>query len=76
MKASGHLVFHKNLAAILDFRGVSHTKESQNSIFSIYFLDAFHHVKYQKSASIINFFIFEPPYLALSYLIELGIYGL
>ena len=52
----GHPVFHLNLAAILDFRGVSDTKESQISIFSIYFLDAFHHVKYQKSASIINFF--------------------
>ena len=44
------------MAAILDFRGVSDTKESQNPIFQIYFLDAFHHVRYQKSASIINFF--------------------
>ena len=44
------------MAAILDFRGVSDTKESQNPIFWIYFLDAFHHVRYQKSASIINFF--------------------
>ena len=44
------------MAAILDFKGVSDTNESQNPIFKIYFLDSFHHARYQKSASIIIFF--------------------
>ena len=55
------------MAAILDFRGVSDTKESQNPIFKIYFLMPSIMQDIKSLHPLLSFFIFEPPYLALKF---------
>ena len=63
-----YTVYCLYLVAILDFERVSDTKKLQKHILKIYFLDVFHHVQYQMSTPIINFFHIWTPIPGLKWL--------